>query len=223
MSLLEAHGLKKSFSGAGDVLRGVDLTLEAGQSAAIVGPSGCGKSTLLNIVGTLEPPDSGSVALDGKSVLGLGESELARLRRERLGWVFQLHHLLPQCTALENVLLPTLAGPLSRTRHEPLEARARRLLTRVGLAERLDHFPGQLSGGERQRVAVARALINEPDILLADEPTGALDAASADALATLLLELNREESVALLVITHSTELAARLETTWRLSEGVLTR
>lgn len=203
------------------MLRGVDLTLESGARAAIVGPSGCGKSTLLNILGTLESPDSGEVLLGGESVSGRTEAELAKIRRERLGWIFQLHHLLPQCTALENTLIPTLATPLSKTRREPAEARAKRLLARVGLSGREGHFPGQLSGGERQRVAVVRALINEPEILLADEPTGALDAESAKSLTDLLLELNQEEGVALLVITHAPELAARLGTTWRLTEGKL--
>jgi lipoprotein-releasing system ATP-binding protein len=221
VSLLEAREVTKRFPGAGEVLRGVDLSLEAGARAAIVGPSGCGKSTLLNILGTLEAPDSGEVRLGGESLLGRTEIDLAQVRRERLGWVFQLHHLLPQCTALENVLIPTLPAPLSKPRREPAEARAKRLLARVGLSGREGHFPAQLSGGERQRVAVVRALINEPEVLLADEPTGALDAVSADALADLLLELNREEGVALLVITHAPELAARLGTTWRLSEGKL--
>lgn len=221
MGLLEARGITKEFPGAGQVLRGVDLTLESGARAAIVGPSGCGKSTLLNILGTLESPDSGEVLLGGESVSGRTEAELAKLRRERLGWIFQLHHLLPQCTALENTLIPTLATPLSKTRREPAEARAKRLLARVGLSGREGHFPGQLSGGERQRVAVVRALINEPEILLADEPTGALDAESAKSLTDLLLELNQEEGVALLVITHAPELAARLGTTWRLTQGKL--
>ncbi|MGC4044561.1 MAG: ABC transporter ATP-binding protein [Armatimonas sp.] len=221
MGLLEAREVAKEFPGAGQVLRGVNLTLESGARAAIVGPSGCGKSTLLNILGTLEAPDSGEVRLSGESLSGRTETDLAKIRRERLGWVFQLHHLLPQCTALENTLIPTLSAPLSRPRREPAEVRAKRLLTRVGLSGREGHFPAQLSGGERQRVAVVRALINEPEILLADEPTGALDAAAADALADLLLELNQEEGVALLVITHAPELATRLGTTWRLIEGKL--
>ena len=203
MSLLELSGIVKSFVGVEKpVLRGVNLSLGAGEMAAIVGPSGSGKSTLLNIIGTLDTPDRGSITLDGTSLVGLDEKALARVRSQKLGMIFQLHHLLPQCTVLENVLIPTLAeGPLQR--QEPPETRAKRLLERVGLADRLKHRPGQLSGGERQRVAVVRALLNEPKLLLADEPTGALDQDSANNLTDLLIELNKEEGVALLVITHS--------------------
>ena len=221
MSLLELSGIVKSFVGVEKpVLRGVNLRLDAGEMAAIVGPSGSGKSTLLNIIGTLDAPDSGSLALDGTSLIGLDEKALAKVRSQKLGMVFQLHHLLPQCTVLENVLIPTLAeGPAQRK--EPAETRAKRLLNRVGLGERLAHRPGQLSGGERQRVAVVRALLNEPKLLLADEPTGALDQDSATNLTDLLIELNKEEGVALLVITHSPELATKLGKTYRLDEGVL--
>lgn len=221
MSLLELSGVVKSFPGVErPVLRGVNLTLESGEMAAIIGPSGSGKSTLLNLIGTLDLPESGTIRLEGKSLLGLDERALAQVRSQKIGMIFQLHHLLPQCTVLENVLIPTLAqGPFARS--EPPETRARRLLDRVGLGERLGHRPGQLSGGERQRVAVVRALLNEPKLLLADEPTGALDTDSAAKLTELLVELNREEGVALLVITHSPELAQRLGTTYRLTDGVL--
>ncbi|MCX6368332.1 MAG: ABC transporter ATP-binding protein [Armatimonadetes bacterium] len=221
MSLLELSGIVKSFVGVEKpVLRGVNLSLAAGEMAAIVGPSGSGKSTLLNIIGTLESPDSGSITLEGTSLIGLDEKALARVRSQKLGMIFQLHHLLPQCTVLENVLIPTLAeGPAQRK--EPAEPRAKRLLNRVGLGERLAHRPGQLSGGERQRVAVVRALLNEPKLLLADEPTGALDQDSANNLTDLLIELNKEEGVALLVITHSPELAAKQGKTYRLDEGLL--
>ena len=221
MSLLELSGIVKSFVGVEKpVLRGVNLSLGAGEMAAIVGPSGSGKSTLLNIIGTLDTPDRGSITLDGTSLVGLDEKALARVRSQKLGMIFQLHHLLPQCTVLENVLIPTLAeGPLQR--QETPETRAKRLLERVGLADRLKHRPGQLSGGERQRVAVVRALLNEPKLLLADEPTGALDQDSANNLTDLLIELNKEEGVALLVITHSPELAAKLGKIYRLSEGLL--
>ena len=219
MSLLELSGIVKSFVGVEKpVLRGVNLSLGAGEMAAIVGPSG--KSTLLNIIGTLDTPDRGSITLDGTSLVGLDEKALARVRSQKLGMIFQLHHLLPQCTVLENVLIPTLAeGPLQR--QETPETRAKRLLERVGLADRLKHRPGQLSGGERQRVAVVRALLNEPKLLLADEPTGALDQDSANNLTDLLIELNKEEGVALLVITHSPELAAKLGKIYRLDEGLL--
>jgi lipoprotein-releasing system ATP-binding protein len=221
MSLLELSGIVKSFVGVEKpVLRGVNLRLDAGEMAAIVGPSGSGKSTLLNIIGTLDSPDSGSIALDGVSLIGLDEKALAKVRSQKLGMIFQLHHLLPQCTVLENVLIPTLAeGPAQRK--EPAETRAKRLLNRVGLGERFSHRPGQLSGGERQRVAVVRALLNEPKLLLADEPTGALDQDSANNLTDLLIELNKEEGIALLVITHSPELAAKLGKTYRLDEGLL--
>jgi lipoprotein-releasing system ATP-binding protein len=223
--LLELDSVRKSYPSSGDapetpVLQNVSLRLAAGESAAIVGPSGSGKSTLLNIIGTLDRPDGGRVFLSGKDLTGLNEAELARVRSHYIGLIFQLHHLLPQCTVLENVLVPTLAeGPENRT--EPPMERARRLLERVGLSGRLSHRPGILSGGERQRVAVVRALINEPKLLLADEPTGALDRASADNLADLLTELNREEGVALLVITHAPSLAARMGKVYALRDGAL--
>lgn len=224
-SLLELSGVSKSYRSSGDapetpVLKGVNLNLAAGEAVAIVGPSGSGKSTLLNIIGTLDRPDSGRVLLNGKELTTLSDDELARVRSRDIGMIFQLHHLLPQCTALENVLIPTLAeGPEKRT--EPAEQRAQRLLERVGLTGRFHHRPGQLSGGERQRVAVVRALINEPKLLLADEPTGALDQKSADTLADLLIELNREESGALLVITHSPTLAARMGRVYEMRDGIL--
>lgn len=222
--LLEISGVVKGYrDGEGPettVLRGVHLHLNAGESAAIVGPSGSGKSTLLNLIGTLDRPDGGRIVLKGRDLATLGETALARVRSREIGLIFQLHHLLPQLDVLENVLVPTLADPAA-PRREAAEVRARRLLARVGLAERLAHRPGQLSGGERQRVAVVRALINEPALLLADEPTGALDRASAGTLADLLVELNREEGVALLVITHAPELAARMGRVYTLRDGAL--
>jgi ABC-type lipoprotein export system ATPase subunit len=202
------------------VLKGVSLRLSAGEAVAVIGPSGSGKSTLLHIIGTLERPDSGKVTLGGRELTTLTEAELARVRSREIGLIFQLHYLLPQCTVLENVLVPTLAaGPDQRS--EPPEVRARRLLERVGLSHRLGHRPGQLSGGERQRAAVVRALINEPKLLLADEPTGALDRAAADNLADLLLEIHREEGAALIVITHSPDLAARMDRVLELRDGLL--
>jgi lipoprotein-releasing system ATP-binding protein len=223
--LLELTGVEKRYGAEGEpgavsVLGGVDLRLHRGESAAIVGASGSGKSTLLNIIGTLDRPTAGQVLFDGRDLAALNERQLAALRNRAIGFVFQLHHLLPQCTVLENVLVPTIAGPMEG-RTEPPEVRARRLLERVGLAKRLGHRPGQLSGGERQRVAVVRALINEPKLLLADEPTGALDQASAENLVQLLVELNREEGVTLLVVTHAMSLAERLERVYALREGVL--
>ncbi len=201
------------------VLRGVSLTVGAGDRLAVVGPSGSGKSTLLNIMGTLDRPTSGRVLLEGTDLAGLDEEALAEVRRRRIGFVFQLHHLLPQCTALENVLVPALAA--ERRVPAEVEARARRLLERVGLADRMDHRPGQLSGGERQRVAVARALVNRPALLLADEPTGSLDRAASERLADLLLELNREEGVALVVVTHALDLARRMDRVMELRDGRL--
>jgi lipoprotein-releasing system ATP-binding protein len=199
------------------VLRGIDLTLAAGESMAIAGPSGCGKSTLLNIIGTLDRPTAGKVTLAGRDVPSLSEKQLAELRSGVIGFVFQFHHLLPQCSVLENVLVPTLVAKPS----EDPEARARKLLERVGLGARLTHRPGQLSGGECQRAAVVRALINRPKLLLADEPTGSLDRESAASLAQLLGELNREEGVALVFVTHSADLAARAGRVLELRDGRL--
>ena len=202
------------------VLRDVNLQLPPGEAIAIVGPSGSGKSTLLNIIGTLDRPDRGSVQLGDRDLTTLSERELAAVRAREIGFVFQLHHLLPQCTVMENVLVPTLAGN-SKQRSEAPEARARRLLERVGLSGRLSHRPGQLSGGERQRVAVVRALINEPKLLLADEPTGSLDRAAAENLTQLLVELNQEEGVSLIIVTHAAPLAAQMSRVLVLQDGTL--
>lgn len=202
------------------VLKDVDLQLAAGDAAAIIGPSGSGKSTLLNLIGALDFPSAGQVRLDGRELNGLDELAMARLRNRSIGFVFQLHHLLPQCSVLENVLVPTLTEPAELNTAAALE-RAKRLLESVGLSQRLAHRPGQLSGGERQRVAVVRALINQPKLLLADEPTGSLDHAAAVNLVELLVELNHQENVALILVTHSLELARRLPKLFELSEGVL--
>src|SRR5437867_3530346 len=192
-----------------EVLREITVQLNRGESAAIIGPSGSGKSTLLNIIGTLDRPSSGQVLLDGQDLTRLDEAALADTRNRQIGFVFQSHHLLQQCTVLENVLVPTLASHDDAVRNGA-EKRGRELLQRVGLGERLSHRPGQLSGGERQRVAVVRALINNPKLLLADEPTGALDRASAQNLADLLVQLNGEEGVTLIVVTHALDLAKRM-------------
>lgn len=221
MALLEAVGLAKSYvspEGAETrVLKGVDVTLAEGETVAITGPSGCGKSTLLNILATLDRPSAGRLTLGGRDVLSLGEAALAELRSKEVGLVFQAHHLLPQCGVLENVLVPAAAA-----RNGDAEGRAKALLERVGLGSRLTHRPGQLSGGECQRAAVVRALVNRPKLLLADEPTGSLDRENAESLAALLLELNREERTALVLVTHSPELAARAGRTLRLVDGRLT-
>ena len=215
-----AESVTKSFPTRGGdlvVLREVSLTLAAGESAVVMGPSGSGKSTLLNILGTLEPPTGGRVTIDGCNPFDLPEAKLARFRNQRIGFVFQDHHLLGQCSALENVLLPTLAS----AGRPDAAGRARELLQRVGLADRLDHRPAELSGGERQRVAIARALINRPAVLLADEPTGNLDHKTADRIATLLAEVHRDQKVTLLVVTHNQELAARFTRKFDVVDGTL--
>jgi len=202
------------------VLKDITLQLEKGRSLVIVGPSGSGKSTLLNIIGALDRPTAGRVIFDGKDLGELNDIELARIRNRQIGFVFQLHHLLPQCTVLENVLLPTLAGknhPYKKGLHE----RAVNLLERVGLKEFLFYRPGQLSGGQRQRVAVVRALINGPKLLLADEPTGSLDRDASENIAELLVELNRNEEVTLIVVTHSLDLAEQMGRVMELNDGLL--
>jgi lipoprotein-releasing system ATP-binding protein len=193
-------------SGSLTVLRDISFTLQPGEALAIMGPSGSGKSTLLHILGTLDTPSAGRVTLDGVDPFRLRERDLAAFRNRRIGFVFQDHHLLPQCNVLENVLIPTLVS--GRPAAE-MERRARQLLERVGLGQRLDHRPAELSGGERQRVALARALILQPLLVLADEPTGNLDADSAAVVADLLEELHRQERNILIVVTHSVELARR--------------
>jgi len=216
--LLQLTELAKEYPaprGSISILSGVSLTLNRGDAASIVGPSGSGKSTLLYILGALEPPSSGTVALDGRNPYALPEKELAAFRNKQIGFVFQDHCLLPQCSVLENVLIPTLVADSQ----EGVRERARVLLDQVGLADRLDHRPGELSGGEKQRVAIARALIREPLLLLCDEPTGNLDQSSASAVASLLFDLHRARNTILIVVTHNLELAAkfpiRLELTGR--------
>jgi lipoprotein-releasing system ATP-binding protein len=205
-------------TGSLTVLRNLDLQLAPGESVAIMGPSGSGKSTLLYILGTLDTPTTGTVHIQGQDPFSLPERALADFRNRTIGFVFQDHHLLPQCTVLENVLIPTLVGP-----HCPkaMRARAQQLLERVGLAERLDHRPAELSGGERQRVAVARALIHQPLLLLADEPTGNLDRHTAQTIGQLLQDLHREEKNILVVVTHSQELARQFPQMMEMIEGAL--
>jgi len=202
------------------VLRDVSLEIWHGESVAIVGPSGSGKSTLLNIMGTLDRPSSGQVLLDGRELNQLDDIQLAAVRNREIGFIFQSHHLLPQCSVLENVLVPTLANNDTTLRNGAVE-RAKKLLQKVGLGARLTHRPGQLSGGERQRVAVVRALINQPKLLLADEPTGALDRASAQNLADLLVQLNREDGLTLIVVTHALDLAKRMGRVLEFRDGEL--
>lgn len=220
MSLLVENVSKEypTRSGPLAVLRGASLKLERGDAVAVMGPSGSGKSTLLHILGTLDRPTGGTVKLDGTDPFALSEPELAQFRNARIGFVFQDHHLLPQCSVLENVLIPTL---VSKTASAETEAYARQLLERVGLGGRLDHRPAELSGGERQRVAVARALVLKPTLLLADEPTGNLDRTNAHAVGELLMQLHKQESNVLVVVTHSAELAKLFPRRFEVNDGTL--
>jgi lipoprotein-releasing system ATP-binding protein len=202
------------------IISGISLSLSRGDALSIVGPSGSGKSTLLYIMGALEPPSSGTVTLDGKNPYQLKEKELAAFRNKEIGFVFQDHCLLPQCSVLENVLTPTLVSETKENDERILE-RARSLLQQVGLADRLDHRPAQLSGGEKQRVALARALITSPQLLLCDEPTGNLDHKAAEVVGSLLLELHQQQKTILVVVTHSAELAARLPLRYELVDQQL--
>jgi ABC-type lipoprotein export system ATPase subunit len=222
--LLEIKNLTKTYRApdggdAVDVLRGVSLNVAAGETVAIVGPSGSGKSTVLNLIGALDKADAGEVLVEGRDVGKLKEAEVAAYRNSTVGFIFQLHHLLPQCTVLENVLVPTLAQKDSD--RKALRKHAEDLLAAVGLEHRRQHLPGQLSGGERQRVAVARALILRPKLLLADEPTGALDRVNAGKLADLLVEINRTQQVAVIMVTHAAELAERMKRVVELVDGKL--
>lgn len=223
--MLELIHVVKKYESAGDkqelsVLKDINLKVEPGQSLVIVGPSGSGKSTLLNIIGTLDYPTGGQVLFDGQDFASMSGPELASIRNKQIGFVFQLHHLLPQCTVLENVLVPTLAGKKHNDMKE-IRNRAVNLLERVGLKKFISYRPGELSGGQRQRVAVVRALINNPKLLLADEPTGSLDKDSSDNIAELLVELNKSEKVTLIVVTHSLSLAERMGRAMELSDGLL--
>jgi lipoprotein-releasing system ATP-binding protein len=201
------------------ILDGVSFTLNAGDAAAIMGPSGSGKSTLLYLLGALDRPTSGTISLGGDNPFSLDAAALAAFRNRRIGFVFQDHALLPQCSVLENVLVPTLVGAVD----PDAPARARHLLDRVGLGSRLDHRPAQLSGGEKQRAAIARALIREPQLLLCDEPTGNLDADSAEAVASLIFELHAAQKTVLVTVTHSETLAARFPARFELQHRMLVR
>jgi lipoprotein-releasing system ATP-binding protein len=219
MPLVEARGLEKRYvdgPAVVEVLRGLDLEIAAGERVAIIGESGVGKSTLLHLLGCLDAPSGGQLLLDGVDVFALPEAEVAALRNREVGFVFQFHHLLGDFTALENVMLPSL---IAREPVRQVRARASELLERVGLGERLAHRPGELSGGEQQRVAVARAVMRRPRLLLADEPTGNLDPGTGERVHELLLELNEESGSTLVVATHNARLAAAMERTLRLVGG----
>ena len=221
MTKLSVTHIRKEFATRGDpliVLRDASLELASGENVAILGPSGSGKSTLLHIIGTLDRPTSGAVELDGLAPFSLSEKRLADFRNERIGFVFQDHHLLPQLSVLENVLLPTVAhGSAEKSAVE----RGHALIEKVGLADRIHHRPAELSGGERQRVSVARAMINQPQVLLADEPTGNLDRTNAMAIGKLLLDLPAQEQAMLIVVTHSLELAELFDRRLHLEDGML--
>jgi lipoprotein-releasing system ATP-binding protein len=221
-AVLEARGVQKSFTQGPvtlQVLQGVMLAVDAGERIAIVGASGSGKTTLLQILGGLDRPTTGQVFVDGQDIHGLREDARGMLRNRALGFVYQFHHLLPEFSALENVAMPLL---VRRTRVAEAKDRAGEILARVGLGQRLTHRPYQLSGGERQRAAVARALVTEPKIILADEPTGNLDGANAESVFELMLELNRERGTSLVVVTHDMRLASRMERIYEIDGGQLT-
>jgi lipoprotein-releasing system ATP-binding protein len=215
--LLKVEDVSKDYPsprGMLSIVSDVSLTLSRGDAVSIMGPSGSGKSTLLYMMGALEPPSRGTITLNGQNPFQLEEKALAAFRNKEVGFVFQDHCLLPQCSVIENVLTPTLVSNSSAD----AEARARALLEQVGLGDRLDHRPAKLSGGEKQRVSLARALITKPQLLLCDEPTGNLDHKSADVVASLLLELHKQQETILVVVTHSAELAARFPTRFELTD-----
>jgi len=222
-AVLTLNGIRRRFvqgQAVLDVLQGIDLSLSRRTITALVGPSGTGKSTLLHIAGLLERPSAGEVTIEGRACNGLGDADRTRLRRERIGFVYQFHHLLADFTALENVAMPLLIA--GRRAHEA-KARAEQLLSRLGLAGRLDHRPPRLSGGEQQRVAIARALANAPALILADEPTGNLDPHTAEEVFSVLLEVVRDTGTAALIATHNPDLAARMDAIFRLSDGRVAR
>ena len=218
-SLLEVQGLCKTYgSGSNriDVLSGIDLNLQAGTTTALIGASGAGKSTLLHLLGALDRPTSGSVLFRGENIFNKSDRQLAAFRNRSIGFVFQFHHLLPEFTALENVMMPALIARISRTKARESAAS---LLEDVGLEERMSHRPGELSGGEQQRVAIARALALEPELLLADEPTGNLDMRTSDGIHAMLTELQIKKGLTLVIVTHNERLAAAMETTIHLLDG----
>ncbi len=221
--LLELQNITKSYGSTEDgthriVLNNLSLNVEEGDSIALLGPSGSGKTTLLNMIGALDHPDSGSVLFRGKSITELSGKELDNFRNQEIGFVFQSHHLLPQCTLMENVLIPTIVHTSKEQRLQKI-SEAETLLRDVGIWDHKDKLPGKLSGGECQRAAVVRAMINQPSLLLADEPTGALDKKNVNTMADLLLKLNKENKLTLIVVTHSEELASRMNKIYNLSDG----
>ncbi len=226
-AFIELSNVSKTYDSPGggkavEVFSGVNLQVEEGEAVAIVGPSGSGKSTLLNIIGTLDQPSGGEVRVDGRELKAFSPVNAAAFRNQTVGFIFQAHHLLPQCTVLENVMVPALAGH-GELAGDALRKRAEELLAEVGLSDRLHHRPAEISGGESQRVAVARALVNNPKLLLADEPTGALDKANSDQLVELLISLNEKRGLTLLAVTHSAEVASLMSAAYRLDDSGLAR
>ncbi len=215
--LVTVQNVTKTFEHEGrslEVLKGIDLEIDSGEMVTIVGPSGAGKSTLLHLIGTLDLPTEGRILYEGRDVTRLGSSELAEFRNRSIGFVFQFHHLLPEFTALENVMMPALIQGSRR-----LEDRARQLLDEVGLTDRLTHRPGELSGGEQQRVALARALLMRPKLVLADEPTGNLDSQTSDSVQSLIFDLNRRHGITFLIVTHSQDFAAMMPRQVSMKDG----
>lgn len=224
--MLELEDITKGYGSEGmpgyvPVLKSLSMKLSAGESMAVLGPSGCGKSTLLNIIGALDKPSDGRVQFMGQELTRLNEEKLAFIRNQEIGFVFQMHHLLPHLTVLENVLIPTLAYP-HKNRNEFHQERARELIEKMGISQCMERRPGELSGGQRQRAAVARALINSPKLLLADEPTGSLDHETALSVMNLLSDLNRTENISLVVVTHAADLGRQFKNIYTLVDGKLT-
>ncbi|GFO54197.1 lipoprotein-releasing system ATP-binding protein LolD [Geomonas sp. Red276] len=217
-NLLEVRDLYKSYGNGAkvEVLKGIDLDVKGGDTIALVGPSGAGKSTLLHVMGTIDRPTSGKVTFDGQEIFNLSDQPLAAFRNRSIGFVFQFHHLLPEFTALENVMMPMLIGGEKRAAAEP---RAKELLGEVGLSHRITHRPGELSGGEQQRVAIARALVRSPRLLLADEPTGNLDMKTSEEVHTLLYSIQQSTGISLVIVTHNEQLAAGMQRIIRLVDG----
>jgi lipoprotein-releasing system ATP-binding protein len=222
--MLEVKNIHKIFTNGKKelkVLRGVDLTIKQGEFVAIVGPSGAGKSTLLHILGGLDSPSRGEVIFQGEDIYRLGDTAVCRLRNQKIGFVFQFYHLLPEFTVLENILMPALIDHKLKAEGRGLKASAIKLLTQVGLQERADHFPSQLSGGERQRAAIVRGLINQPNLLLCDEPTGNLDSQAGNDIIGLIKQINTREKMAVVLVTHNLELAKAADVVYYLKDGIL--